>query len=470
MHKQKIKAFTLVELIVVITILAILWTIAFISLSWYSSDARDSIRISDMWSMRSSLELYQLDSGKYPFPTNWVSITYSGSIVWKQWTFWETVYANLSKLDKIPKDPLTDKEYTYSVINKQNEYELAWLMEGDTISLNPSQPSLKFGKEQNKANAWTVEAIAYTTWNYNGTMAKSLSWAICDVLSIPSIIANDVETSTDLVDIVTNKWLVYNWYKNLPSSTKWSKFKNDWWFDFTPNKLVAYTDTWSCEALTSTTSYTARVELIDWLQKSYSGSLVQNEWEINNIVNLVINVSSPSTEVLTYAWNFVNNTLGWNIIAWWSSSSSSSTTSSTGWPVARFVSSGDLTTVTDNNTWLIWQSHRDWSGDLPSLDLHDWVCTDTDSLTYCSTVSLNWLTTWWRLPTQTELVWIRNWDGTMDTAYFSYKLGQRYTYVWIDFNNLEWEVFSYNKYNFSDMFFPQAEAACYMVFIRCVHD
>ena len=47
MNKQK-KAFTLVELIVVITILAILWTIAFISLQWYSRDSRDSVRISDM--------------------------------------------------------------------------------------------------------------------------------------------------------------------------------------------------------------------------------------------------------------------------------------------------------------------------------------------------------------------------------------------------------------------------------------
>ena len=42
------RAFTLVELIVVITILAILWTIAFISLQWYSKDARDSTRITDI--------------------------------------------------------------------------------------------------------------------------------------------------------------------------------------------------------------------------------------------------------------------------------------------------------------------------------------------------------------------------------------------------------------------------------------
>ncbi len=44
-------AFTLVELIVVITILAILGTIGFLSLQGYSSSARDSTRSSDLASI-----------------------------------------------------------------------------------------------------------------------------------------------------------------------------------------------------------------------------------------------------------------------------------------------------------------------------------------------------------------------------------------------------------------------------------
>ncbi len=51
------KWFTLVELIVVITILAILGTIAFISLQGYSSDARNSKRTSDLNSIASSLSV-----------------------------------------------------------------------------------------------------------------------------------------------------------------------------------------------------------------------------------------------------------------------------------------------------------------------------------------------------------------------------------------------------------------------------
>ena len=50
------KGFTLVELIVVITILAILGTIAFISLQGYSQDARDSKVVSDVTSISRQIE------------------------------------------------------------------------------------------------------------------------------------------------------------------------------------------------------------------------------------------------------------------------------------------------------------------------------------------------------------------------------------------------------------------------------
>lgn len=52
-------AFTLIELIVTVTILAILWTIAFISLSWYSWDARDSKRISDIKNLANKINIEQ---------------------------------------------------------------------------------------------------------------------------------------------------------------------------------------------------------------------------------------------------------------------------------------------------------------------------------------------------------------------------------------------------------------------------
>ena len=53
------KAFTLVELIVVITILAILWTVAFISLSWYWKEARDAKRMVETSSLLNKINIEQ---------------------------------------------------------------------------------------------------------------------------------------------------------------------------------------------------------------------------------------------------------------------------------------------------------------------------------------------------------------------------------------------------------------------------
>ena len=90
-QNKQTKAFTLVELIVVITILAILWTIAFISLQWYSRDARDSVRQSDIANIVKSMGLYETVTWKYPVPSSWNPITYSWWEVWTQWTIWDSV-------------------------------------------------------------------------------------------------------------------------------------------------------------------------------------------------------------------------------------------------------------------------------------------------------------------------------------------------------------------------------------------
>lgn len=61
--KNTNKAFTLVELIVVITILAILGTIAFISLQGYSQDAKNSKIVSDVRTIVTAIET-KLTEGK----------------------------------------------------------------------------------------------------------------------------------------------------------------------------------------------------------------------------------------------------------------------------------------------------------------------------------------------------------------------------------------------------------------------
>ncbi len=372
-------AFTLVELIVVILILAILWTIAFISLQWYSTDARDSTRISDLSSMKTSLEVFQLDAGKYPIPTDWVDIIYSWATVWTQWTFWKTVYSNVSSLDKIPTDPLVGINYTYSTTQNRWKYQLWWIVEWDTISINIEQWIVK-----NVLAVGKIEATAIVTWTYNWEVTKSLSWTIkCNILAVPSIITNDTSITTDLETINIQKRFVYTWKNNLPSSFKSSKFNNEWWFDFQLNKLNAYTDitNW-CSELTSKTSTTQRVKLLKWIQEAYNWTTLKNEWEIKNILSLDISdINKLSQSVKSYAWQFVNNNLGWSVdTSWWNDS------------------------PTETLTW--------WMALDLNCDIED-IILWTQVWAWCNSTLWNWFEYW-----QTNAdIWTSNYNWTVWSCY-----------------------------------------------------
>ncbi len=84
MKKQNTYAFTLVELVVVITILAVLGTIGFLSISGYSKKARNSNRVYDMKVIEKALSVYIQTTSLYPNPDSATAISYSGGIAWSQ--------------------------------------------------------------------------------------------------------------------------------------------------------------------------------------------------------------------------------------------------------------------------------------------------------------------------------------------------------------------------------------------------
>ncbi|NDK19556.1 type II secretion system protein [Candidatus Gracilibacteria bacterium] len=77
-NSKKLRGFTLVELIVVISILVILGTIAFLQFGSFSSSARDSSRISNVANLKKGLDMFQIKTGVYPMPENSTTLTMSG--------------------------------------------------------------------------------------------------------------------------------------------------------------------------------------------------------------------------------------------------------------------------------------------------------------------------------------------------------------------------------------------------------
>lgn len=90
----------------VITILAIMATIGFISLLGYQGMARDSARISDINSIVRALELSYLKNDAYPETGSGFEISYSGSMLWTQGYFDELVWLETQRLSEVPLEPL----------------------------------------------------------------------------------------------------------------------------------------------------------------------------------------------------------------------------------------------------------------------------------------------------------------------------------------------------------------------------
>jgi prepilin-type N-terminal cleavage/methylation domain-containing protein len=112
-------AFTLVELIVVITILAILGTIAFISLQWYSADARNSKRTSDVSNILSKMNIWLIDwvpimsfIADNTKALTWADLGWNTGITdVAEYKAWIPNYTVLNVVPKDFKDPKSDEDY-----------------------------------------------------------------------------------------------------------------------------------------------------------------------------------------------------------------------------------------------------------------------------------------------------------------------------------------------------------------------
>lgn len=131
--RNKKTAFTLVELIVTITILAILGTIGFVSFQDYTVSARDTQRGSDLRTLETGLLSWLTRKSGVPMPdqTKGVITTYaSGSsnpIAYQGYVGSDVIRA--AAFNGTATDPSSGRPYTYSVNAALTKFQLLALTE-----------------------------------------------------------------------------------------------------------------------------------------------------------------------------------------------------------------------------------------------------------------------------------------------------------------------------------------------------
>ena len=400
--KTKKRGFTLIELIVTITILVILSFISYIYFSWLIKSGRDASRSENINRIKTALELYSVKSWVFPEPTNPIDITYSWATIWKQWTFWDSVFTNVWELNKKPTDILTNTEFAYSITKNKKEYELWTVIEWSSIShINIINKTYA---------AWNTTAISLTKWNYNWVSIYTSTWWVDYILAIPSIISYDTN-ETDIEKLTNRQTLSYNWYFNLPASYSWTIFKVDWWFNFKPNILQVYI--WNIRDLQN--DWQKIVNFIKNLQHAYSWTILESKEEIKKILS--INTDNIDTD--KNIWQLVkelvkrfsgvdiddkvsfvdinnwNNPWNWNEQGWNEENWGSENLTFNG----NYLLSKEVRSIfqdeNNNNLWFAtknWVSMFDWTNWL-SYDESDWISDkDVRDITKDSSGSI-WIAT-----------------------------------------------------------------------------
>lgn len=118
------KGFTLVELLVVVSIIGILTTLVVANLNSARERARDANRKSDLRNIQTALRLYYNDIGNYPTSSSGNIVGCDGTCTWgSEWSNAGIVYMNT-----LPGDPLSDETYTYTYVD-DDTYTLSACLE-----------------------------------------------------------------------------------------------------------------------------------------------------------------------------------------------------------------------------------------------------------------------------------------------------------------------------------------------------
>ena len=312
--QNKLLWFTLVELIVVITIIWILSTIWFVSYSGYLTWARDSNRISQLTKLSDSLQIYSA-SKTLPLPDNKIDIMASGALIAYQWEVWVDVLETIDYTNG-GKDPKDDIYYTYYLTKDRNSLQLMALMEEQqsVVSLNTTKTFAQY--EDRFPKVYGRKLWVMTEINTN--------IPIQDVTSIVTVWELDIVQTNNayLAHISNNEQLEWTgstlMYTNTQANCKRIKQTggawNSWTYTISPagTEFQVYCDMetqggwWTAATMLADTTTqnlfdTGNTNKITSITKDISSKwTISDIWRDNRNKNIMIKCITEDNEVSSY--------------------------------------------------------------------------------------------------------------------------------------------------------------------------
>lgn len=191
--------FTLVELVVVATILAILWAVWFSSYTGYIPTARDSNRIAELANIRAGLQSYNIKAS-LPYPTEYVSINDGATTLWYQGYVGEEVLNSID-LKKWWKDPKDGNYYSYYLSKSRNHFQLlAFLEKEESQSLSYSLQSSTQAMDYSSRYPMTTGASLWILlWTGNNENVP-----VQEIETVQTASFLDIGATTDLYTAIIN--------------------------------------------------------------------------------------------------------------------------------------------------------------------------------------------------------------------------------------------------------------------------
>lgn len=125
---NKYPGFTLIELMIAVTIMAVLIVIASTTFSYAQKLSRDGRRISDLRSIEAALELYYSKNKAYPLVSSWTNSGDAPGSWISQGSTGEEAFTP-SYMRAVPNDPLNNAVYRYYYVTDRQNYKVMVRME-----------------------------------------------------------------------------------------------------------------------------------------------------------------------------------------------------------------------------------------------------------------------------------------------------------------------------------------------------